>query len=204
MPEQPIEDARLVERAERGSFVQSFGIEGLYGYRSISLQSEYAATILIAKNGTGKTTLLGTLDAFLKLQLYRLHELQFDKIHCSLRGIPEDLILSRNSLEEFLDCPIDSDVAKTARRLDVEIPVLFTFLLDEYPALRDKYRGQLDNKIFSSLLRQSQYDRAEVAALCDRLRAELFARVPEIGKINNSITQALERIPFSLHRIRSS
>jgi predicted ATPase len=192
MPEQPFEDAKLIERAERGSIVQYFGIKGLYGYRSISLESEYAATILIAKNGTGKTTLLGALDAFLKMQFHRLQELQFDAIHCSLRGIPEELVLRRISLEEFLDCPTDGEVARLARRLDVEITVLFTFLLDEYPALRTEYRAQLDNKIFSSLLRQSQYDRAEVSALCDRLRAELFARVPEIARINNSITQALD------------
>jgi predicted ATP-binding protein involved in virulence len=40
------------------SIVEHFSIEGLHGYRNVSLTSRFAATILIAKNGAGKTTSL--------------------------------------------------------------------------------------------------------------------------------------------------
>src|SRR5688500_12694522 len=75
------------------SIVEQFSIEGLYGYRTVSLSSRYAATILIAKNGAGKTTLLGALDAFLKGQFSRLSLLQFERIVCKLRGIEKSLVL---------------------------------------------------------------------------------------------------------------
>lgn len=65
-------DERAYELGARPALIERFGIRSLYGYRTISLSSRHAATILIARNGTGKTTLLGALDAFLKLQLYRL------------------------------------------------------------------------------------------------------------------------------------
>ena len=81
-------------RGTEPSLIERFGIEGLYGYRSISLTSDYAATILIAKNGTGKTTLLGALDAFLRMQLSRLRNLEFSVIRCKLRGEDHELVLS--------------------------------------------------------------------------------------------------------------
>ena len=64
MADSEIPPSKVHRRGAEPSLVERFGIEGLYGYRSISLESDYAATILIAKNGTGKTTLLGALDAF--------------------------------------------------------------------------------------------------------------------------------------------
>jgi hypothetical protein len=80
MPDSELPVSKVRRRGAEPSLIESFGIDGLYGYRSISLESEYAATILIAKNGTGKTTLLGALDAFLRLQLSRLRNLEFTKI----------------------------------------------------------------------------------------------------------------------------
>ena len=79
------EDARIA--GAKPALVEYFCIEGLFGYRSVSLNSKHAATILIAKNGAGKTTLLGALDAFLKCQFARLSELQFSKIECRLNRL---------------------------------------------------------------------------------------------------------------------
>jgi predicted ATP-binding protein involved in virulence len=66
-------------RGAAPSIVQSFSIDGLYGFRNISLSSEYAATVLIAKNGSGKTTLLAALVAFLKGQFSRLVDVKFSR-----------------------------------------------------------------------------------------------------------------------------
>lgn len=85
----------------RESFVRHFAITGLFGYRSISLDSEYAATILIARNGAGKTTMLGALDAFLRCQFGRLADLSFDRIECRLRGLEETLVLEKHELDLF-------------------------------------------------------------------------------------------------------
>lgn len=79
----------IKKAALRPSVVKHFSIEGLFGYRSISLDSKYAATVLIAKNGSGKTTLLGALDAFLRGQFTRLANLDFQSISCAIDGIPE-------------------------------------------------------------------------------------------------------------------
>ena len=75
--EEQITEREIADAGGRESLVQHFAIEGLFGYRSLSLESEYAATILIARNGAGKTTLLGALDAFLRGQFGRLTSLAF-------------------------------------------------------------------------------------------------------------------------------
>src|ERR1700677_4200238 len=93
---------RAASLGARPALIERFGIRGLYGYRTISLSSRHAATILIARNGTGKTTLLGALDAFLKLQLYRLRGLEFSEIFCQMRGVKGELVLAHDDLVAFL------------------------------------------------------------------------------------------------------
>src|ERR1700682_5228235 len=89
-------------RGARPSIVESFRIEGLYGYRTISIASEYSATILIAKNGSGKTTILAALDAFLRGQFSRLRDVKFFRICCKLRAVDHEITLSRDDLTTFL------------------------------------------------------------------------------------------------------
>jgi hypothetical protein len=94
-------DENASSRGEEPSIVQSFRIEGLYGYRTISLSSDYAATILIAKNGSGKTTLLAALDAFLKKQFSRLRDIKFSRICCKLRGFEEELVITPSDVQQY-------------------------------------------------------------------------------------------------------
>jgi hypothetical protein len=124
--------SRVHRRGTEPSLIEHFGIEGLYGYRSISLESEYAATILIAKNGTGKTTLLGALDAFLRMQLSRLRNLEFKEIHCKLRGDDDELVLSHNDVIEFLQVPSEGELIRLASRAGVDPGPMFSFLVDEW------------------------------------------------------------------------
>jgi hypothetical protein len=97
------------------------------------LASEYAATILIAKNGTGKTTLLGALDAFLRMQLSRLRNLEFSEIRCKLRGEAGELVLSHNDVVEFLQIPTEGELIRLASRASIEPAALFDFLTTEWP-----------------------------------------------------------------------
>src|ERR1700760_584396 len=96
-----------VSRGAEPSLVESFCIEGLYGYRTISLASPYAASVLIAPNGAGKTTLLGALDAFLRGHLSRLRDLPFGRIRCKLRLVEVELVLERDDVIAYLDIKPD-------------------------------------------------------------------------------------------------
>ena len=84
------------------SVVQSFSIEGLFGYRTVSLNMENAASVLIAKNGAGKTTTMGALDALLKRQFFRFTNLEFSRIVCRLKGLNEEVILAKTDIDELV------------------------------------------------------------------------------------------------------
>ena len=112
--------ARAADVGGRPAIIERFGIRSLYGYRTISLSSQYAATILIAKNGTGKTTLLGALDAFLKLQFYRLRGLEFSEIFCKIRGHDDELVLTNEDLVAFLQIPTEGEFAKLSGRTGID------------------------------------------------------------------------------------
>ncbi|MGE8667076.1 MAG: AAA family ATPase [Achromobacter mucicolens] len=134
------------------SFVRHFAITGLFGYRSISLDSEYAATILIARNGAGKTTMLGALDAFLRCQFGRLADLTFDRIECRLRGLSETLILEKSELDKFLSHVNDDPVAqKISKAYELDLADTLFFVLWELPTLKSRQeisQHPIFNKIY--------------------------------------------------------
>lgn len=176
------------ERANSPSIVQYFGIEGLHGYRSISLESDYAATLLIAKNGSGKTTLLAALDAFLKGQFSRLRELQFACIRCKLRTLPEELVIWSDDVSKYTSNAI---IDAEARRLEIETSVFYLFLEEFYTGTE---RLSPDDDIGSAILEKLGYTYSSAAAHCEKLKEALYSE-------HSTIRATLERLHEGLKDI---
>ncbi|RXH30897.1 AAA family ATPase [Bradyrhizobium zhanjiangense] len=177
-------DPDAMSKGAEPSIVESFSIEGLYGYRTISLSSKYAATILIAKNGSGKTTLLAALDAFLRGQLSRLRDLDFRQIRCKLRGSSE-IVLKREHLHSYLTF---ERIGHEARRFDLEPFVLLGFI--------EGYAGDFevlfaDDEVPTKLIHKLGYDRNEVHAFCLSFKASLIDHVPEVREAVTAIRKSL-------------
>jgi predicted ATPase len=172
-------------RGARPSIVESFKIEGLYGYRTISIASEYSATILIAKNGSGKTTILAALDAFLRCQFSRLRDLKFFRITCKLRAVNHEITLSRDDLATYLR---NDEVELGARRLEVEPAALFGFV-EEYAS--DDRKLNYDDDVGQRIL-QKFNTRAEAQSFCAKLKDGVTSRVPSIEVAADLITTALK------------
>jgi predicted ATPase len=181
-------------RGAEPSIIEAFGIEGLYRYRSISLASEYAATILIAKNGTGKTTLLGALDAFLRMQFSRLRNLEFSEIHCKLRAEDEELVLSHNDVVEFLQVPTDGELVRLSSRSNLEPATLFTFLTEDWAAQDEFSLSPSENRAFGAVLSAFNYNRRDTATALNKARASLSERQPNVAKIQSVLDRALSGI----------
>lgn len=75
--------------------IQSFEIKGLHGYKDIKIEFAGSATIVVAENGTGKTTILNALNAFLSRRFHRLATLNFESIECQFSGSLFPLILKK-------------------------------------------------------------------------------------------------------------
>jgi predicted ATP-binding protein involved in virulence len=62
------------------SQLKSFSILGLFGFKDIKIPFEKEATILIAENGSGKTTILNTLYYSISCKFHKLSLIDFDSI----------------------------------------------------------------------------------------------------------------------------
>jgi predicted ATPase len=173
------------------SLIERFGIDNLHGYRRISLSSEFAATILIARNGSGKTTFLGVLDAFLRCQFSRLRDLEFSEIFCKLREYHEELRLTKDDVTQFSQIPAESELYQIARSGDLPIGSLFMFLTEEFDYLRNDVNALHENDVFSMILRQGSYRLRDAILICERLRLDLYRRNPNIQNIFEVLQKAL-------------
>lgn len=183
-------DNIVLLRGEEPSVVEGFRIEGLYGYRTISLSSKYAATVLIAKNGSGKTTLLAALDAFLKGQFSRLRDINFARICCKLRGISEELVLTRGDVQAYMTSEPRGEFENQARLLEVDPEILLNFI-EEFRDSDPTSIHPIENKIMSSIMRRVDYSRADAQVLIDRLRSLATANSPAIASILTSLKEVL-------------
>ena len=62
--------------------LKRFKINGLYGYKDVEINFAGNTLILIAGNGSGKTTILNALHGFLRRRFGRLQALDFESIDC--------------------------------------------------------------------------------------------------------------------------
>ena len=185
--------ARAADVGGRPAIIERFGIRSLYGYRTISLSSQYAATILIAKNGTGKTTLLGALDAFLKLQFYRLRGLEFSEIFCKIRGHDDELVLTNEDLVAFLQIPTEGEFAKLSGRTGIDQQKLFQFMLSDYQSALDDYYNDHDtSSVTNVLVRAFAHDFRAARKACDEAYVSLFTRNESLTKLRRGIQSVLK------------
>jgi predicted ATPase len=175
-------------RGAEPPIVESFRIEGLYGYRTISLDSQFAATILIAKNGSGKTTLLATLNAFLSGQFSRLVDLKFLRICCKLRGVENELILTHDDVASFFEIKPGDRISREAQHLEINARTLFKFIVEEDD---QSTKFSLDNEVYTAIMRRFNYSRADIQAFCDNLRQSLTETNPAIQSVLSALKISL-------------
>lgn len=172
------------------SIVQYFAIEGLYGYRTVSMSSSFAATILIAKNGSGKTTLLGALDAFLQCQFGRLANLQFDKIVCQLRGVAKQLELKASDIEALMSVPEIPEFIMAARRLGLDPAQLLDFVENEFDPTVKAFESE--DEVYKKILSRVNYSSVEARKYCEKIAESIRGRVPAIEELRLTLKVALK------------
>jgi energy-coupling factor transporter ATP-binding protein EcfA2 len=183
----------LASSISNPALVEHFSIEGLYGYRNVSMSASFATTILIAKNGAGKTTLLGALDAFLRCQFSRLSNLQFDRIVCKLRSIPEALVLTSADIEALAVVPPNPELMALARRYAVEPMSLIDFVENEFDP-RKTYGDYEDDPVFSKLIAKNDYNMRDFARACEKMLSVFQGRVPAIDAVRAALKNVLSEV----------
>lgn len=175
--------------ARKPPVVEHFSIEGLYGYRSISLSSKFAATVLIARNGSGKTTLIAALDAFLRGQFTRFAGLRFDNIVCQLRGHNAPLTISRGDVEQLIDLAGDGEITMRAKAWELEPISLLELLESEFKNRR--YADLMSIPTFYSIYVKLGYDYQAALSQCERLAMTIKGKSPKIDELREVLKSVL-------------
>lgn len=171
--------------------VEQFRICGLYGYRTVEMNSPYAASIQIAKNGTGKTTLLGALDAFLKGQFGRLAELHFSHIECKLMGLESTLLLTKEdvlSTTVFADQP---DFISVAKSLGLDPAELWDFMEYEYQVAPRKKNH--DHDVYNKVFQKTGYSIKDTDKIFERIN-NTITRNPNVVFVRKKIREVLKDV----------
>lgn len=176
------------------AFVQEFSIEGLYGYRKVSLTSSFAATILIAGNGSGKTTLLGALDAFLRGQFIRLVEINFKKITCRLSDVPFELVLEKEQIVRLSRTVGTTAFIEVSARYGIDPKQLFEYMeVDRRGRRRRDSRSDNDNPVFEKITAKADYSYRNAVKEVDKIASIIENNHIAIAQLRKIIDEVVGR-----------
>ncbi|WP_315712578.1 MULTISPECIES: AAA family ATPase [unclassified Bradyrhizobium] len=165
--------------------LRSFRLVGLHKYKTIRLDFESQAKIVIAENGAGKTIFLSALDAFLKTNFGKLADLDFERIECELAGASGPLVLYRTQLPTIPE-EIETGVNELAHYANVRPTEVQDLILD--------YKGAdiREIPILNRAYMNSPWSIPEIQERVNVIHSALSrTRSPEIKELVSSIKDAL-------------
>lgn len=177
--------------SELDPIVSEFTISGLYGYRTISLQTSGPSTILIARNGSGKTTLLSALDALLRCQFGRLKGIDFNEIRIAFGRTGAELTIFQDDIEALSQQAESTDFMSFANEIDISVDKLQYFLEKNSTGFDLDEADLYDNSIAHKLYELSGFSRKSLNDKFDRLVSSYFSSSPRLREARDVINDHL-------------
>lgn len=152
--------------------IRSFRIYGLHGYKDVEIKFDGPVRIVIAENGTGKTTILSAMDAFLQGNLPRLANISFESIECLTSTSDRPLTLRRKDITDFGSVPLQDEVELLAQFADAEALDLQRQILE---SKIDSPADLRSNPLFNEIYANSPYDWADLLSRFIDIRSRVQA-----------------------------
>jgi len=111
--------------------LKRFKILKLYGYKDVEIEFSGNTLILIAGNGSGKTTILNAVHAFLRRRFGRLQSLDFESIECEFNDDQGVVTLRKDELGER-DTAFSERADFLVSNSEVKEDDLYEFLVGTY------------------------------------------------------------------------
>jgi len=174
--------------------VSEFTIRGLYGYRTISLQTSGPSTILIARNGSGKTTLLSALDALLRCQFGRLRGIDFSEIAVTFGRSGQTFTIYRDDIEEISRQTENSEFSRLAAELEIPPDKLQFFIEKNSAGLELDDYDRYEDPIISKLLAKAGYSHFAVEKRFEEIADSYFSSSERLQRFRRQIKTHLEGV----------
>lgn len=170
------------------ALVERFTLRGVHGYKDITINFSDSATIVVAENGTGKTTVLGALNAFLTRRFHRLAAFSFTVLECKFFNIDELIIVPGSTLGSTPDEVTDL-LRNTAERASISEGELLDFLMNEYTP--EKFEKLRNLKFVSQIYINTPGNSQETKRILDSLHYQYYSVLSDYSK---SVTSKLRDI----------
>jgi energy-coupling factor transporter ATP-binding protein EcfA2 len=159
-------------------------MDGLFGYKNLGITCGQKASIVLAENGVGKTTLLNTLYALLSGRITRLASIDFREAVLEFEGV--DLVFTRElafKTRQMLD--MDSFISKRPARELVEYAGRPEQVLELVSAYIEGGQAKVSrDPLFRRIYLNSPFDQDDIIQRLEKLRSVLYdsAYVSEFRK----------------------
>lgn len=160
--------------------IEWFRLNGLHGYKDIEIDFTGKATVIVAENGTGKTTVLNALNALITRRLHRLSSINFHSIECKFRDSMFPLTITKSHIKNA-----EGDAVNMLKHLatsgSVPETVLTDFIQNTYvPGDGEKLRN---HPVFRSLYVNTSHDHVSLEAALTALHADLDNSLTDDAKL---------------------
>jgi len=168
--------------------IRYFALRGLHGYKDLELDFSGKASIIVAENGSGKTTILNALNAFLTRRFHRLSSINFAQIECWFDGDEEPLRLSKAHLTRADNAPL-ARITELAAESGIAEAVILEYLQNQYrPGRRSVTMDR--NSIYHQLYMHSPYPEPEFGEFMDELHGSLDSSLTEEARLISAKVRA--------------
>lgn len=151
--------------ASENLVVKSFRVKGLHGFKNVEIEFESNARIVIAENGSGKTTVLSALAYFLRGEFLSLKSLPLDEVECDFYdGTSLKTIRIKND-DIRLDRYDDSSVDELVRYSSLNEAQILSMLSEG--------KGEIPEHFIDEIYYGSPYGRDEIQGFIDSIREKI-------------------------------
>ncbi|MNJ30769.1 hypothetical protein D3C77_253790 [compost metagenome] len=150
--------------------IKLFEISGLNGFKTLTLQTPTCVRVVVAENGTGKTTLLNTLYMILTRRIAKLYSLDFTKITIQFEGL-DRFEVSKNELFPSDAKPQSAAAFSELTEYGVSESELYEFFTEVGPVF--DHRKVRAHDIYDTVYNECPYDPAETMRLFRRAMPSL-------------------------------
>lgn len=148
------------------SILKQFKIIGLHGYKDVTLDFDGAARVVVAENGSGKTTIFNALNAVVSRRFQRLSSIAFEAIEVQFFGELPPITLRKEHLGHF-SAQVFEQVSELASYGSVDSAELMDFIQSTY--VRGSYARFTRHPLLHRIFLNSPHGHDELAEILDSL-----------------------------------
>lgn len=185
-----INDKAVSLKAAGPAIVQGFEIDGMFGYRTVGLNMPHAASVFIAQNGTGKTTLLAALNAVLHRQFGKLRTLDFNRIRLKLKDQPT-IEIDKVDIDNIFESGIDPDLLNTANQIEIGPNKLFKYLTEKFSPEQSAREYYTTRTTLDDIVEKFDYNLERGVKFARESQKKIYGRSNNLALAYEAITSAI-------------